>query len=338
MASAILKKAFDGDVLSMVSISSQIFNKTLSANDLNELLKPSRNTNQQCLYAFYLAVNPKNHSVDLQLAKSILEPMAAMNNSFALHFLSYIYLEIGDLQKSNAYAKSAIDLMNPLAIISEFSGVNLNVSIDTILSYAPFVYHSLIPAYQEILLNCLDRQLKNNYTPENCYAHALCYEKMGLYEKMFERYHNAIEYEPKEENKAMYAGKREIYQHKLVKKFEKIVQSNNHSLFKIEVNRAYVDKKLTSLLAKIEKIDAKVAAGDFNKPELDGMYSSLYSIMIAGKNHAYILRECASKSSPKHLESTNAKLIRLQAVISHVESRLNETIKVYQDTASFRKR
>lgn len=333
MPSAILKKAFEGDALSMVYISHQIKEKKLSANDINELLKPSRNPNQQMLHAFYLIIQGGDNN--LLKAKNMLKPLSASSNGFAAHFLSYLYYVTQENAKSNAYIEQAIDLLNPLAIVGvtnrwDFSG--------KVMTYAPFIFHKLIPEYQDVILDHLEQQLRNNYTPDNCYAHALCYEKMGLYEKMFEMYQKAIEYKPSGENKSAYVGKSDIYRHKLVKKFEKLAHENHYSLFKLQLNRSYVDKRLEGLLKKLKQIDAKLANGPLSKDELLDLEKSMKSIKVAAKNYKYILEENSFKSSAKHLQVTIEKWKRLQTIRKEVKLRLKEAERAYQDEPKFRKR
>ncbi|RMX21120.1 hypothetical protein EAS68_05290 [Legionella jordanis] len=297
MPSNTLKKALQGDEYSLVLMTEIIGTNQIELEDLN-YLRNSRISNdyKDYLYAccLYWGAIPKKDHVD---TKHILKFLAAKDNGFACNLLGGLYYYLGgdqsekNVTKSKKYIQKAFELNNPLGILNQFQFKN---DLQTVLTYAPQIFHRLSPYYQKELMGFIDSLYSKSKSPEEYYQFARLFEKMNMLPQMYGAFHKAIE---TSETKWK-------YQRKLVKTLEKHANSNSWSLFRTEFDYSFLKSRLTSLKKELVGLDKIVASLSVSKEkELTTAKGKIALIGLELKNCWYILQEKGSHFKPNQYQA-----------------------------------
>jgi hypothetical protein len=198
-----------------------------------------------------------------------------------------------DFQKNSEQLKVQIEdclqdkrkFSNPLLIFNE---ITREYNLEKLLQYSPLIYSRLSPGYKTQLYDLIKGSFFNEKEAKVCYLYARCFEKMKLYTEMSQAFHRA----EKLDNKG-------IYQRKLVKTLEKIINSNN-SLFKCKLDYNYLKNSLEVFLKDLINLNELSASYKVSETEkINSLKEDFLKLSVKFDNFTYIYQEKSSFFSPK---------------------------------------
>lgn len=207
-------------------------------------------------------------------------------------------------KKSDAYYLIAYEADNPLGVLNYLFD-NKATTTNNILKFAPLIYNRLSPGYQQTLMGIIQQHQNQLDTAEAYYQFARCYEKIGILPKVYEAFHQAIEFSDDTSGK---------YQRKLVKFIEHQVNTNRCGFFKTELDYNYLNKQLSALHKNLNSEDELIAS--YNVGNLEAIEKSKNKLKELGmelKNYKCIFQEKFNKFPPLKQQELSEKFKNINA-------------------------
>ncbi len=181
MASKLFIQALAGEERALVLLTDQIKSSTISADDLQTLMKAPHNSNvnsdylQACLYAFGAKFEGFEIKADKHRAKQICKQLIEKKSAWANNLM---YLISNEDEKYQKYLVPAIDADNPLALANYCTGDRVRPTYDR-LNIAAQIYHRLSPRTQSHLNSAMKYSLNANLLQQRWSDIYYYYENTG---------------------------------------------------------------------------------------------------------------------------------------------------------------